>query len=1121
MPSLFFFPRCGIVLCSRDAKFAVECDTCRMSYCLVCLASGTKDPCVRCGQRPSKRVEQLVHLRLKSIYKAFKQSGATLAGGGGGGGIGAGGAGGGDGGGGKGALPPASSDGKMAAALHAATGVPVKTTDGKVFDGPDDITGDVGAVLQAAAAAAAGVGVVAGGRERYDPFGGGRSYGDGGRGGKGSAKASESDKFAAKTSEEADAAAAALLAELDREDGKAAAKSGKKSKKKKKKEKELAAAAASAAAAAADDDDDDASAGADPAEEGGEGPQSKGKKKKKKKKKKGKGSDSTADREPSPIEDAAASSDEDDLMMLVGGPAPGTAAPKQGAKGKMGAAASEGTSAASTGPRTPSDASPQLAQARSSRSSTDAENVDVALLTEFVQSRDIAAIEAFMESLKGVPGKASIRKNAKKALKKLKEEGAGYSAARPVSYAAPPRRPKSEETWEEVEKTSSKAKPKSQKELVLADTRESTFNYDTAEQDWGGYRPEPLLKLISQTHRSGKDESGKSGDYSSARTETVLHMSPLVVGWVIGRGGTRIRDLMDESGAKIWIDQDSMGPREPRIVYVSGPRKSVDGAVRMVKDLVSKAPVGGGTSQPVTPSPVKSSPPPSKPAPAGSTDSSATPASFAAAASNVAPPSYAAASAAGPKSKPAQDSHPLNIDPAPMTKKGDVYRQLLRCEPRFVPLLIGRRGWTVKHIQDATAARVDIDQTVSPRKIVVSSKDERAVRSAVRMVQDVLNYPNAQEKDEESIDGNYADISTNTSNNADAPAGYYTLGTEKAHVVAQPSTVPSGHFQQQLGAAGHSARQSLSQPPFASDTVPAGSGMFGRNGLPANGHAPAGQHHLPASSIPLFAQGQGQGLSGGLFALQQDQQQRQYQSTSTAGPSLQSLHQNMAQMRLQEMQPKPLAQDSIRGAPPPPGLSSSSALGGFIEDASSNRSGGGSFPKSSAAPALGGIPLGSGNGLGSSAGSGLGGLGGLSNSDELYGRSGSSLLSGHSLPFQQQQQSLVGASLGLGGVGPSLDSPNTRPVTAERDIIDDIFGSMPPANSGGGGGATDWGSSGLSGWATGGFGGDASREGSGGLAGDLSSMLQQPMNGGGLGLCGDFLDEQEGEKRQQQQPWNT
>jgi hypothetical protein len=49
----------------------VECDTCKMSYCLVCLAGTPKDPCLRCGQRPTKRMEQLVHLRLKSIYKAF------------------------------------------------------------------------------------------------------------------------------------------------------------------------------------------------------------------------------------------------------------------------------------------------------------------------------------------------------------------------------------------------------------------------------------------------------------------------------------------------------------------------------------------------------------------------------------------------------------------------------------------------------------------------------------------------------------------------------------------------------------------------------------------------------------------------------------------------------------------------------------------------------------------------------------------------------------------------------------------------------------------------------------------------------------------------------------------
>ena len=61
-------------------EFNVECETCKMCYCLVCLASGTKDPCVWCGQRTSKWVEQLVHLSLKSIYEPFKQSGAAING---------------------------------------------------------------------------------------------------------------------------------------------------------------------------------------------------------------------------------------------------------------------------------------------------------------------------------------------------------------------------------------------------------------------------------------------------------------------------------------------------------------------------------------------------------------------------------------------------------------------------------------------------------------------------------------------------------------------------------------------------------------------------------------------------------------------------------------------------------------------------------------------------------------------------------------------------------------------------------------------------------------------------------------------------------------------------------
>lgn len=63
--------------------------------------------------------------------------------------------------------------------------------------------------------------------------------------------------------------------------------------------------------------------------------------------------------------------------------------------------------------------------------------------------------------------------------------------------------------------------------------------------------------------------------------------------------------MMEESGAKIWIDQESMHAKEARVVYVSGKRSCVDSAVRMVKDLVSKAPVAASAaaSQGVAPAP--------------------------------------------------------------------------------------------------------------------------------------------------------------------------------------------------------------------------------------------------------------------------------------------------------------------------------------------------------------------------------------------------------------------------------------------------------------------------------------------------------------------------------------
>ena len=96
---------------------------------------------------------------------------------------------------------------------------------------------------------------------------------------------------------------------------------------------------------------------------------------------------------------------------------------------------------------------------------------------------------------------------------------------------------------------------------------------------------EPLLRVVSRTQSNAGTTSSRGGSSNStsvpasARAECVMHMSPAVVGWVIGKGGSRIRDMMEESGAKIWIDQESMGAKEARVVYVSGKRSSVDAAV--------------------------------------------------------------------------------------------------------------------------------------------------------------------------------------------------------------------------------------------------------------------------------------------------------------------------------------------------------------------------------------------------------------------------------------------------------------------------------------------------------------------------------------------------------------
>ncbi|KAL7547296.1 hypothetical protein ACHAWF_016647 [Thalassiosira exigua] len=880
--------RCGIVLCARDAKFAVECDTCRMSYCLVCLASGTKDPCVRCGHRPSKRVEQLVHLRLKSIYKAFKQSGASSSSSGGG-----------SGGsnssicskadssstGGKTDSAPSSTTGgsKYSSALRSlaestgAIGDPPSKDNFANFD--QSMASEVAAVLQTAsnsmASCSEGGEYVDGHPPRrnargkrgtsahdHSPSPGGGSRHRSSTRGSGAASEryfrrnqAELEAAAAAAEAEAEAAAAALLAELDEEKASSNVGASKKSKKKKKKKERRKEATAEREAVSEHQQKlENASMESSPRENvkkfSGKDDRCSSMQKKKASKKASK--NSLRDNAPKPPIEEESSDEEMNFERLVAGAKGGSRPPK---KSKKEDNSEEGKSVAPPPkPNKPEPSPPPIEAAPSAPATTADFDAELAIL---LSNEDEEGLEIFLVNLKGVPGLGAARKTAKKALKRIREARRSHDDITPPAAAEQPRDRLAQQgqssgnatshgesgttklaakvglTKAQMAKvaTTKTAAQKQNSRMASANATNTVgstlFNATSKSAHPTGTQHEPLLRVVSRSSigNSGNSNGTSRGGGSSAtpassnpssssapsasRAECVMHMSPAVVGWVIGKGGTRIRDMMEESGAKIWIDQESMGAREARVVYVSGRRSSVDVAVRMVKDLVSKAPVAAsaaaalGVATAPAHATVPDRPPPApKPAPASMSAPSVTrnpstagtsstlreqPASFAEAIAGPAaapvpsaaqpvprttsPTSQATAKPqqvwavpgatsvvaptphAAPQSVEVATSSTLmsgsvaastvpDAGAAPLFQESTIKSELT-CDPRFVALLIGRRGWTVKNIQTESGAELDIDQSVDPPKIVISGSAE-SVGKAERMVREVLRYPQEQ-----------------------------------------------------------------------------------------------------------------------------------------------------------------------------------------------------------------------------------------------------------------------------------------------------------------------------------------------------------------------------------------
>ncbi len=390
-------------------------------------------------------------------------------------------------------------------------------------------------------------------------------------------------------------------------------------------------------------------------------------------------------------------------------------------------------------------------------------------LAILLSNDDMIGLESFLADLKGIPGLAATRKTAKKALKKIKETKDVLATVEPEIPHTQHDSTSSQTTASltEIEtKTSnlaSKANASNQiSRLVTIPTDTTTSVANSSHLTITQH--EPLLRVVSRTLSNvGTSARGSAPNAAAplapARAECVMHISPAVVGWVIGKGGSRIRDMMEESGAKIWIDQASMAAKESRVVYVSGKRSSVDTAVRMVKDLVAKAPIAAPTAAAKT-VPVTEESSESTSFSSVITSSASTSAATPGPASIKQPPSSVQgwalpASGASTSVVPPQvapQNNPVKAVPkSTVQSAGDVKgvkkfppaaTSELECDPRFVALLIGRRGWTVKNIQAESGASLRIDQAVDPPKIIISGSTEN-VKKAERMVRDVLRYPHS------------------------------------------------------------------------------------------------------------------------------------------------------------------------------------------------------------------------------------------------------------------------------------------------------------------------------------------------------------------------------------------
>jgi len=203
----------------------------------------------------------------------------------------------------------------------------------------------------------------------------------------------------------------------------------------------------------------------------------------------------------------------------------------------------------------------------------------------------------------------------------------------------------------------------------------------------------------------GRRNDSRGGNFSSDQgndESIVMYIDSSNVGRVVGRGGSKIRELQDQSYARINIDKSSGGEQVP--VTLTGSSEAVQNAKQMIEDLLSErrdAPRNDGGSQ--------------------------------------------------------YHSQPRERRGANSYDQGNEESVVMHIDSSNVGRVVGRGGSKIRELQDQSNARINIDKSSGGDKVPVTlTGSSDAVQSAKQMIEELLSECGRKfsERDGPRSDGN-------------------------------------------------------------------------------------------------------------------------------------------------------------------------------------------------------------------------------------------------------------------------------------------------------------------------------------------------------------------------------